>query len=129
MKAQPRARDAHRVPRTPVGMLFDLGQPTPSMRYVAGKVTDTATDTCTCLINGEEVPRIAVLGDMPDINDLVDIYQLGDLLYIPAVGGLVIIHHGTDPDVARPSATWVLWLGTATPVNAKPYDAWEEADI
>jgi len=110
-------------------MLFDQGSPTEPIRYVAGKVTDTATDTCTVLINGEEIPRVAVLGDMPDLGDLVDVYQIGDLLYLPAAGGLVIVHHGSDPDVARPSATWVLWLGTAEPSNAKPYDAWEEADI
>lgn len=88
MKAQPRARDAHRVPRTPVGMLFDKGAPSPSLRYVAGKVTDTnpGNDSCTCLVNGEEIPRIAVLGNMPAVNDLVDIYQLDDLLYLPAGG-------------------------------------------
>jgi len=110
-------------------MFFPMGQPSPSLRYVAGKVTDTATDTATVLINGEDVPGVAVLGDMPDVGDLVDVYQLDDLLYIPASSGMVIVHHGTDGTVLRPSATWVLWLGTAEPVNAKPYDGWEEADI
>lgn len=129
MKAQPRARSAYRVPRTPVGTLFDMGTPTPALRYVAGKVVDTDTDTITARINGEDIPRVAVLGDMPELNDLVDIYQLGDLLYIPASGGIVIVHHGDDGDVARPAATWVLWLGVAEPVNARPYDGWEEANI
>lgn len=129
MKPRPRARSSVRVPRTPLGMLFDLGSPTEPIRYVAGKVTATGTDTLTALIQGEEIPRIAVLGDMPEIDDLVDIYQIGDLLYVPAAGGIVLVHHGEDPDVPRPSASWVLWLGTAEPTHAKPYDGWEEANI
>lgn len=107
-KPQPRARASHRVPRTPIGMLFDKGVPSPSLRYVAGKVTDTASDTCTCLVNGEEIPRVAVLGNMPAINDLVDIYQLGDLLYLPDTGALVII----QPDEPDGVPVGTLWFDT-----------------
>lgn len=129
MKPTPRARSSQRVPRTPLGMLFDKGTPTDPIRYVAGKVTATGSDTLTALINGEEIPRIAVLGDMPEVNDLIDIYQIGDLLYVPAAGGIVLVHHGDDGSVARPAASWVLWLGEAEPANAKPYDGWEQANI
>lgn len=127
---QPAARAARRVPRSPLDSFFRKGTPSDAVRYAAGTVTDTDTDTLTADIHGEEVPKIAVLGDMPDVGDQVDIWTTGDLLFVPAYSrGLVIVHHGTDGSVARPAAEWVLWLGTATPAHAKPYDAWEEANI
>lgn len=37
--------------------------------------------------------------------------------------GVVIVHHGTDPNVPRPDdSPLVYWIGTADPVNAHPYD-------
>lgn len=37
--------------------------------------------------------------------------------------GISVIHHGTDPNVARtPGAPVVYWIGTATPVNALAWD-------
>ena len=36
--------------------------------------------------------------------------------------GLVKVTHGADPNVARPDAPLVYWVGTVTPVNADPDD-------
>jgi hypothetical protein len=36
--------------------------------------------------------------------------------------GLIKVNHGTDPDVARPSAPLVYWVGYVQPVNADPDD-------
>jgi len=47
----------------------------------------------------------------------------------PAGPGMAVVHHGTNPNVARPAAPWVLWLGTATPANALAWDAWETENI
>ena len=47
----------------------------------------------------------------------------------PAGAGMMVVHHGADPNVARPSVPWVLWLGTATPSNALAWDAWEPENI
>lgn len=43
--------------------------------------------------------------------------------------GLLVVHHGTATDLERPSVPWVLWLGTATPSNALPWDVWEASNI
>lgn len=36
--------------------------------------------------------------------------------------GLVKVTHGSNPNVARPAAPLVYWVGTVTPVNALPDD-------
>jgi hypothetical protein len=39
----------------------------------------------------------------------------------------VIVNHGTVGSTARPAgASLVYWVGTATPVNALPYDFWKD---
>ena len=45
------------------------------------------------------------------------------------VGGPVVVIHGDDPDVLRPLASWVRWVGAATPNNAADYDDWYPADV
>jgi hypothetical protein len=47
----------------------------------------------------------------------------------PGGPGILVVHHGTNPAVARPSAVVVYWLGTATPANAQAWDFWEQANI
>jgi len=42
------------------------------------------------------------------------------------VSAIVVVSHGTDPAVARPAATVVYWVGSATPANALPYDFWRD---
>lgn len=131
MPRRPAARTAYRVPRSAYDAAYDTGAPSPGVRYVSGVVLDTQTDTLTAEIYDEAVPNVAVLGDMPAVGEQVDIFQVGSLLYVPvsSQGGLMVVHHGTDGTVARPNVSWVLWLGTATPVNGRPYDVWEEANI
>lgn len=36
--------------------------------------------------------------------------------------GIVMVHHGSDPNVARPDAPIVYWVGPALPVNAVSTD-------
>ena len=33
-------------------------------------------------------------------------------------------HHGTDPNVARPDALYVEWVGSVAPLNATTEDTW-----
>lgn len=40
----------------------------------------------------------------------------------PGPTGLVKVTHGADPNVARPTATLVYWVGTVQPANANPDD-------
>lgn len=43
----------------------------------------------------------------------------------PGPVGIVVVQHGSDSSTARPTAPIVYWVGTATPVNAEPYDFWK----
>lgn len=44
--------------------------------------------------------------------------------------GLQVVHHGADPNVARPAGIPVVyWLGTAAPVNAVASDFWLKENI
>jgi hypothetical protein len=43
--------------------------------------------------------------------------------------GIVVVEHGDDPDVPRPGAVAVRWVGVATPTNALDYDDWYPADV
>lgn len=36
--------------------------------------------------------------------------------------GIAVVEHGTDPNVARPAVSVVLWVGSADPVHALDYD-------
>jgi hypothetical protein len=47
----------------------------------------------------------------------------------PAGKALEPVHHGTDPNVARPDHPVVYWIGTANPVNAQPTDFWLRENI
>lgn len=40
------------------------------------------------------------------------------------VSTFVRVHHGSDPDVARPSAVYVEWVGSVAPNNATEEDTW-----
>ena len=40
------------------------------------------------------------------------------------VSTFVRVHHGTDPNVARPSALYVEWVGSVAPLNATTEDTW-----
>ena len=40
------------------------------------------------------------------------------------VSTFVRVHHGSDPDVARPSAVYVEWVGSIAPNNATVEDTW-----
>lgn len=40
----------------------------------------------------------------------------------PGPTGLVKVEHGADPNVARPDAPLVYWVGTVQPLNADPDD-------
>ena len=41
---------------------------------------------------------------------------------LDGTSGIVKVTHGSDPNVARPTATIVYWVGTVQPVNALPDD-------
>jgi hypothetical protein len=47
----------------------------------------------------------------------------------PGPAGLVVVSHGTDPDVARPDSPVVYWIGTATPANGLAYDFWYDGPM
>lgn len=40
------------------------------------------------------------------------------------VSTFVRVHHGSDPDVARPDALYVEWVGSVAPNNATTEDTW-----
>ncbi len=40
------------------------------------------------------------------------------------VSTFVRVHHGSDPDVARPNALYVEWVGSVAPLNATTEDTW-----
>lgn len=40
------------------------------------------------------------------------------------VSTFVRVHHGSDPDVARPLAIYVEWVGNVAPNNATSEDTW-----
>lgn len=43
------------------------------------------------------------------------------------VSTFVRVHHGSDPDVARPDALYVEWVGSVAPNNATTEDTWVQA--
>lgn len=47
----------------------------------------------------------------------------------PGDPGIVVVEHGTDDSVARPTATIVHWVGSADPLNAEPTDFWTPLDL
>lgn len=40
------------------------------------------------------------------------------------VSTFVRVHHGTDPNVERPVAVFVEWVGSVVPLNATDEDTW-----
>lgn len=40
------------------------------------------------------------------------------------VSTFVRVHHGSDPDVERPNALYVEWVGSVAPNNATEEDTW-----
>jgi hypothetical protein len=40
------------------------------------------------------------------------------------VSTFVRVHHGSDPNVARPDALYVEWVGSVAPNNATTEDTW-----
>lgn len=40
------------------------------------------------------------------------------------VSTFVRVHHGSDPNVARPTALYVEWVGSVAPTNATTEDTW-----
>ena len=40
------------------------------------------------------------------------------------VSTFVRVHHGSDPNVARPDALFVEWVGSVAPNNATTEDTW-----
>lgn len=43
------------------------------------------------------------------------------------VSTFVRVHHGSDPDVARPDALYVEWVGSVAPNNATTEDTWVQS--
>lgn len=43
--------------------------------------------------------------------------------------GVVIVNHGTNASVVRPSSPMVHWVGTATPTNAIATDFWTKVNM
>lgn len=135
---KPHSLPLPRVPRSRRDDFYEKAHPMCPKLPGVGVVLSIEDDTATVLINEEEISGAIPLGNMPAVDEIVEVESRCDLLVIlPAaedVGGggvppLVVVHHGTDPTVPRPAATWVLWLGTVEPANGLLYDCWEEANI
>lgn len=56
-----------------------------------------------------------------------DIAEKADNGYFDGLPGLVVVNHGTNPNVPRPLNGLVLWIGTVRPVNAMSYDLWDNS--
>jgi len=58
-----------------------------------------------------------VKGDTGDKGDKGDKGDTGESTFVR-------VHHGSDPNVARPDALYVEWVGSVAPLNATLEDTW-----
>lgn len=102
-----------------IQLTLDLGQ-TPPIQ-VSGPGADVVLTT--------GLPQVTVQADAPTVSIGVPGQKgatgaTGSQGPVGATGatGLVKVAHGANPNLARPSAPLVYWVGTVQPVHANPDD-------
>src|SRR5262245_36019548 len=87
----PTPRPFHRTKVTRADNIYPLGQQAVAVRVEAGVVlaVDDDEDTCTVEMFGEDIDGVVILGDPPDIDDVVEVWESDDLLWTPGVSGWV----------------------------------------
>ena len=103
MSTDPTAQAAFRVPRSEVDGLFVPGHQMPESRVGVGTVVSVdSSNTCTVLINDEDVTGVMWLGFIPPrVDDVVEIEMRGDLLVVPAMNDLDTFMEGQEATVAH----------------------------
>jgi len=98
MATDPAAQSSYRVPRSEVDNLFIRGEALPETRAGVGVVVSIdSANTCTVLINDEEIVGVVWLGLVaPQVGDTVEVEMRGDLLVIPATSDINTFLEGTD---------------------------------
>jgi hypothetical protein len=76
-----------------------------------------AADACSCYLSAGAGANVT--GGGTKTNPYV----------LSGVTGIAVVRHGGNPSLARPASPVVYWVGTATPLNAQPYDFWEAANL
>lgn len=80
--------------------------------------------------NGFVGTEAAWLASLQGINGIQGIQGIQGIPGDAGAPGITLVHHGIDPNVARPvGAVVAYWLGTANPVNAAVYDFWLEENV
>lgn len=62
-----------------------------------------------------------------DLVDVAPVTFAGGTAITRGLPGMDVIQHGSDTSVPRTGAPLVLWVGSARPANALPYDQWQNA--
>ncbi len=73
----------------------------------------------------DQAGKLVAVNEEADGLEFVDAPSGGG---IPPADGLVIVVHGDDDGVARPTAGCVLWRGSADPSNAAAGDMWDDSE-
>ena len=79
----PAALSSYRVPRSPVDDNFSGDAPSPVL-IGSGRVMSVEVDTCSVMVNDEELAGVLIMGDDPDVGDIVEVWSIEDLLFTPA---------------------------------------------
>lgn len=101
MSIDPTAQAAFRVPRMEVDALYVPGEQAPASRAGVGTVVSVdSSNTCTVLINDENVTGVMWLGVVPPrVGDVVELELRGDLLVVPASNDIDTFMEGMDETV------------------------------
>lgn len=96
--------------------LRQSGKRGPAGSVVVGSTTTVAPETPASVTNTGTATEAVLNFEIPQ-GDKGDKGDTG-------ISTFVRVHHGTDPDVARPDAVYVEWVGSAEPNNATILDTW-----
>lgn len=69
---------------------------------------------------GFDLPTVDIGVQLPSVD--IGVPGLTGPPGLTGATGVEVVHHGNDPDVERPDAPLVYWVGAAQPNNALPTD-------
>lgn len=83
-REDPQARQAYRVPRSPLDGFYQKGQPSAPVRIGAGNVRSIENTTVTVVIHDSIIPGVTYYTDQePGVGDLAEVWSLDDVLFTP----------------------------------------------
>jgi hypothetical protein len=130
---------ASSVSRGPVGPAPALGTAVPLMDGIGSAGTATVTsrenhvhptdtsrvDTTDPRLSDARTPSSTLAHKTSHAAGGSDALAPSDIGAVPTAQGMVVVTHGTDGAMARPTGVGaVYWIGSATPANAVNYDIW-----